>query len=165
MIDFFRRYFRFVDKICGDNVVTNCPTPLKRKSAKRLSNNHLADFLRGTTRNRTGDTRIFSPLLYQLSYGTNVLSGCGLCGHRFHLLRGFTPLEFSPPPMPFCLLRPLPRFGLTRTFGPKATAKIRIISQIPNSRPTFFLFSARNRSSAHLTARQNPPPETAPPPT
>gem|GEM_PF-7018766 len=24
----------------------------------------------GTTRNRTGDTRIFSPLLYQLSYGT-----------------------------------------------------------------------------------------------
>ena len=26
--------------------------------------------LRGATRNRTGDTRIFSPLLYQLSYGT-----------------------------------------------------------------------------------------------
>ena len=26
----------------------------------------------GTTRNRTGDTRIFSPLLYQLSYGTMV---------------------------------------------------------------------------------------------
>ena len=26
----------------------------------------------GATRNRTGDTRIFSPLLYQLSYGTNV---------------------------------------------------------------------------------------------
>ena len=26
----------------------------------------------GTTRNRTGDTRIFSPLLYQLSYGTNM---------------------------------------------------------------------------------------------
>ena len=33
-------------------------------------------FLRGTTRNRTGDTRIFSPLLYQLSYGTFRLSGC-----------------------------------------------------------------------------------------
>jgi hypothetical protein len=32
--------------------------------------------LRGTTRNRTGDTRIFSPLLYQLSYGTFRLSGC-----------------------------------------------------------------------------------------
>ena len=26
----------------------------------------------GATRNRTGDTRIFSPLLYQLSYGTIV---------------------------------------------------------------------------------------------
>ena len=30
--------------------------------------------LSGTTRNRTGDTRIFSPLLYQLSYGTILLS-------------------------------------------------------------------------------------------
>ena len=31
----------------------------------------------GATRNRTGDTRIFSPLLYQLSYGTVVLfDGC-----------------------------------------------------------------------------------------
>ena len=28
------------------------------------------DVVCGTTRNRTGDTRIFSPLLYQLSYGT-----------------------------------------------------------------------------------------------
>ena len=27
-------------------------------------------FKSGATRNRTGDTRIFSPLLYQLSYGT-----------------------------------------------------------------------------------------------
>ena len=27
----------------------------------------------GATRNRTGDTRIFSPLLYQLSYGTIVV--------------------------------------------------------------------------------------------
>ena len=33
-------------------------------------------FVSGTTRNRTGDTRIFSPLLYQLSYGTFRLSGC-----------------------------------------------------------------------------------------
>ena len=30
-------------------------------------------FYCGATRNRTGDTRIFSPLLYQLSYGTNTL--------------------------------------------------------------------------------------------
>ena len=29
--------------------------------------------LSGATRNRTGDTRIFSPLLYQLSYGTSIL--------------------------------------------------------------------------------------------
>ena len=30
----------------------------------------------GTTRNRTGDTRIFSPLLYQLSYGTIIIAFC-----------------------------------------------------------------------------------------
>ena len=30
----------------------------------------------GATRNRTGDTRIFSPLLYQLSYGTDLLLFC-----------------------------------------------------------------------------------------
>ena len=30
---------------------------------------------RGATRNRTGDTRIFSPLLYQLSYGTSLIAG------------------------------------------------------------------------------------------
>ena len=28
-------------------------------------------FFCGTSRGRTSDTRIFSPLLYQLSYGTN----------------------------------------------------------------------------------------------
>ena len=32
----------------------------------------------GVTRNRTGDTRIFSPLLYQLSYDTIVLVGKGV---------------------------------------------------------------------------------------
>ncbi len=31
---------------------------------------NLKSFKGGATRNRTGDTRIFSPLLYQLSYGT-----------------------------------------------------------------------------------------------
>ena len=31
-------------------------------------------YLSGATRNRTGDTRIFSPLLYQLSYGTMFIS-------------------------------------------------------------------------------------------
>ena len=33
-------------------------------------------FFGGATRNRTGDTRIFSPLLYQLSYGTFLVFGC-----------------------------------------------------------------------------------------
>ena len=41
----------------------------------------------GATRNRTGDTRIFSPLLYHLSYGTNMsLQGvflvCGCKGRQ-----------------------------------------------------------------------------------
>ena len=39
----------------------------KRKALKSLIYSALVC---GTTRNRTGDTRIFSPLLYQLSYGT-----------------------------------------------------------------------------------------------
>ncbi len=34
---------------------------------------HVFSFLCGTTRDRTRDTRIFSPLLYQLSYGTLLL--------------------------------------------------------------------------------------------
>ena len=33
----------------------------------------------GATRNRTGDTRIFSPLLYQLSYGTSVFAVAKVC--------------------------------------------------------------------------------------
>ena len=42
-------------------------------------------FSSGATRNRTGDTRIFSPLLYQLSYGTVLFASAkvwrffGLC--------------------------------------------------------------------------------------
>ena len=43
--------------------------------------------LGGTTRNRTGDTRIFSPLLYQLSYGTicfaTVFLNCECKGRTF----------------------------------------------------------------------------------
>ncbi len=38
-----------------------------------LDNEAFRSFAGGATRNRTGDTRIFSPLLYQLSYGTNLL--------------------------------------------------------------------------------------------
>ena len=35
-----------------------------------LNSNELSGCLRGANGNRTSDTRIFSPLLYQLSYGT-----------------------------------------------------------------------------------------------
>ena len=38
----------------------------------------------GATRNRTGDTRIFSPLLYQLSYGTLCFLICGCKGRYFN---------------------------------------------------------------------------------
>ena len=50
----------------------NPQTSLKFRDLHRFA------FLKsGATRNRTGDTRIFSPLLYQLSYGTVVLfNGC-----------------------------------------------------------------------------------------
>ena len=37
-----------------------------KKRVTQMSNS----FFCGATRNRTGDTRIFSPLLYHLSYGT-----------------------------------------------------------------------------------------------
>ena len=40
---------------------------------------HLCTFFGGATRNRTGDTRIFSPLLYHLSYGTILLCLCIRC--------------------------------------------------------------------------------------
>ena len=49
----------------------------KRKSLKCLIFKDLPklkSFKSGVTRNRTGDTRIFSPLLYQLSYDTISIS-------------------------------------------------------------------------------------------
>ena len=58
-----------------------CTVETKRKPLNSLKFRgfHLfAVILRGATRNRTGDTRIFSPLLYQLSYGTNsFIAECG----------------------------------------------------------------------------------------
>ena len=42
----------------------------KKKISNLLIFNKLEIHFSGATRNRTGDTRIFSPLLYQLSYGT-----------------------------------------------------------------------------------------------
>ncbi len=49
--------------------------PIMTMPRRRINKKKRLSFVRissvsGTTRNRTGDTRIFSPLLYQLSYGT-----------------------------------------------------------------------------------------------
>ena len=46
--------------------------PYRQKQKKEKTRNRI--FSRGATRNRTGDTRIFSPLLYQLSYGTIIFA-------------------------------------------------------------------------------------------
>ena len=48
----------------------------------------------GATRNRTGDTRIFSPLLYQLSYGTSTFiclasAKVGLFSYTYKLYGNF----------------------------------------------------------------------------
>ena len=42
----------------------------------------------GATRNRTGDTRIFSPLLYQLSYGTVAFASANV-EHFFYMSKHF----------------------------------------------------------------------------
>ena len=63
---------------CFDKVKTGNPTNFayswKWKIPELLWNSGIyivfSSLESGTTRNRTGDTRIFSPLLYQLSYGT-----------------------------------------------------------------------------------------------
>ena len=54
----------------------------------------------GATRNRTGDTRIFSPLLYQLSYGTKVqnktcVEKSGATRNRTGDTRIFSPLLYQ----------------------------------------------------------------------
>ena len=56
-----------------------CGQYIKKKPLKKLYFSGFHDFSfckSGATRNRTGDTRIFSPLLYQLSYGTLLLCEC-----------------------------------------------------------------------------------------
>ena len=56
-----------------------CGQYIKKKPLKCLYFSGFHDFSfckSGATRNRTGDTRIFSPLLYQLSYGTFFVCGC-----------------------------------------------------------------------------------------
>ena len=54
-----------------------CGQYIKKKPLKYsyFSGFHDFSFCKsGATRNRTGDTRIFSPFLYQLSYGTMFIS-------------------------------------------------------------------------------------------
>ena len=48
----------------------------KERESHRCNSLILFFFRSGATRNRTGDTRIFSPLLYQLSYGTFPFCEC-----------------------------------------------------------------------------------------
>ena len=54
-----------------------------------LNNQAFRSFLGGATRNRTGDTRIFSPLLYQLSYGTCLSLNFGCKGREYFLRSKF----------------------------------------------------------------------------
>ena len=49
-------------------VGTNVVTIIKIRKAEYRIIRYSAFLKSGATRNRTGDTRIFSPLLYQLSY-------------------------------------------------------------------------------------------------
>ena len=52
------------------NSYTYSDTKIRSKHEKTATEVLLLRFRRGATGNRTRDTRIFSPLLYQLSYGT-----------------------------------------------------------------------------------------------
>ena len=55
------------------NLCRNC-VPVENKTAACIAASGCLSS--GTSGNRTSDTRIFSPLLYQLSYGTIVSGGC-----------------------------------------------------------------------------------------
>ena len=75
---------------------------INEKSLKVLSfRDFILFFACGATRNRTGDTRIFSPLLYQLSYGTIVFITGAKIGRFFNSaivsLKLFTLLRSSIP--------------------------------------------------------------------
>ena len=82
---------------------------LKNNAEIRLIRLNFSEFLLcGATRNRTGDTRIFSPLLYQLSYGTIVFmfADWGVpvfsdakVGIIFELARGFSEFFSKMPKM------------------------------------------------------------------
>ena len=58
------------------NSYTYSDTKIRSKHEKTATESLLLRFRRGVTGNRTRDTRIFSPLLYQLSYDTILLCRC-----------------------------------------------------------------------------------------
>ena len=63
-----------VDVCCCKSQSFALPSELWHHSKKEVTLLRVTPYESGTTRNRTGDTRIFSPLLYQLSYGTNCVN-------------------------------------------------------------------------------------------
>ena len=67
---------------------------------KGLAEESVRLFSCGATENRTRDTRIFSPLLYQLSYGTSraVISDSGCKDTYFFILRKFFKKKSIPIP-------------------------------------------------------------------
>ena len=60
---------RTARRACGVRTV-RVVVPLRQKTRKGCCFSNNPCIQSGATRNRTGDTRIFSPLLYHLSYGT-----------------------------------------------------------------------------------------------
>ena len=58
------------DKLQTQSISTGGGRGNKKERYHTLLRRNTSLLLCGATRNRTGDTRIFSPLLYQLSYGT-----------------------------------------------------------------------------------------------
>ena len=72
-------------------------------------------FACGATRNRTGDTMIFSPLLYQLSYGTIVFTNAGA---KILLFSGF------PNILRFFFMKYLAFLWKVRIFAPAKQRKV-----------------------------------------
>jgi hypothetical protein len=78
----------YLIKLC---LGTKTNTPKQKpdnKGHKTKKKPHNEGFMCGTSRDRTSDTRIFSPLLYQLSYGTSVF-GAAKVTHILNFLKFF----------------------------------------------------------------------------
>ena len=83
----------------------------------------------GATRNRTGDTRIFSPLLYQLSYGTKAF-GCS-CGRKRRDSNSWYGCPYGS--LANCWFQPLTHTSIAFRF-PNCSAKIGQVFQTCKSR-------------------------------